>query len=749
MSLSGVVVEIDDKHVRIESEGKVRRGTRKGLNPGYEPKIGDVVEFDYEGGQAKNVRPAGTAVAARPATAAAVIETSTYRSPTARSFRNPKNFVPTPTRQVSGPLGDGPRWHDRWHDECFTGTLTLHAQVLTPLLILDATRAHQSGDHRVLDVRVHGDGALIPATTLKGAIRSMVEAATNSRMAIFTRRKQLGSRQRADGTQLVPARIEADGAGNLVVRLLPGNRRIGSGGSLQHAAWLTWSPAIERRHGSPASATLTLWEKQNRFEVFRASSVRCGGEVVLDSPGRVNTLSEKGSKLEGVDGWICAVGKIAPKKHDERFFFDTDSTRVAPTPLTDELRRQWESLLADYRRANERAVRRNIGSPGGEWGRHVRDASQGTLCEGMLLYAEVEQREGTWVPVGLYPVQLSRRLDARSPFELLRADLRPAMRVDELSAADRMFGWVAQADKHSRVDLAAVRGRVAIDDAYLPPPHRLPKPIPLAILSGPKPEQARFYLGVERPDGVSLPFADGEDAKSTRYDDRRIELRVGDRARPSQKSLRGRAIYPRHSTLVEAEYRRAGDQRDDQNISVSGWIEAGTQFTFTVRVDDLSAEELGALVWVLDNAADNRSFSLGFGKPLGFGAVQTRIVGVSIRSTSELVQHLMSWGQAGSITGDSAVDSCREAFKRATAMSLGYEPERFEEVPHIAAIVAATGDPTGRLPIRYPRASDRIDPEGKNYEWFTRNERTGRGVEQRQFSLPDLANDIGLPYING
>jgi hypothetical protein len=78
----------------------------------------------------------------------------------------------------------------------------------------------------------------------------------------------------------------------------------------------------------------------------------------------------------------------------------------------------------------------------------------------------------------------------------------------------------------------------------------------------------------------------------------------------------------------------------------------------------------------------------------------------------------------------------------------------FERVPFIAAWLKMATGHTDKLPTHYPRArqqgqSDPVppNPEGLAYEWFVANDRTGQNGGP-QVSLPDLANDHGLPMLD-
>lgn len=207
------------------------------------------------------------------------------------------------------------------------------------------------------------------------------------------------------------------------------------------------------------------------------------------------------------------------------------------------------------------------------------------------------------------------------------------------------------------------------------------------------------------------------------------------------------------------EYRRpkrnGEEQRDNQNRSIQGWVRPGAQFTCDIHVTNLSAVELGALLWLL-SLPPNHYHRFGGGKPLGFGSVRLEIDWEHTR-----VYAGRQWQQIyGDLeeespqhrTGDSARDVI-QAFQRSVARA--YEPApSFEEVSFIAALLRMAAGFEDGLPVHYPRARQANQtaavpphPEGKAYEWFVANERTGRSGGPRA-SLPDLAHDHGLPTLD-
>ena len=174
----------------------------------------------------------------------------------------------------------------------------------------------------------------------------------------------------------------------------------------------------------------------------------------------------------------------------------------------------------------------------------------------------------------------------------------------------------------------------------------------------------------------------------------------------------------------------------------------GARFEGDIEFENLNKAELGALLWLLDlNAARDtkapkRHLRLGGGKPLGFGSVVVRIEDAVIESganRAKRYQTLLAPAPSPTATGFS---DYLEAFKTALA-DYG---NSFEQIPFIAAFLRATEGHADGLPTHYPRATKVRDREGKNYEWFVRND-SEASADRHFYALPDLVNDAGLPYL--
>lgn len=706
-------------------------------------------------------------------------------------FENPYNFVPAPPRATNDPdVGDGlgDRGHHAWQSGRVSGTLHVKLTCVTPLLVPDNGR-EQNG-HKTFGVRVDENGSpYLPPTSLRGALRAAYEAVTNSRFGIFDDHDAPEAfRQPASASlKLVPCRVEKKGQlkGEPAyrVRLLPGLTPIGHDGAptagdgtrpLMYAAWLPRYEQNARGAGGGSSPPIDKGESRRALTYFEDGSLPQHGDSVWVSvertphqrSGRFDFLSVKEimradpeyDPPEGMEeGWVFVSGPNIKNKHEERVFIArADDPRLT---VGESVAVRWRQLVRNYqklheddckkRRANRQRPQDYLGHEPGKTGfsRHVYTEGCEHLMPGTLAYAQVRtDANGTPLEItALYPVSISRDLYQLPPRELMDASLMPATNLKHLSPADRVFGWVAQADGKGawkgllRIGpVQCLQGGQAIE--------RLgDSGVPLAILGQPKPAQSRFYVAA---DAKGEPLSDKIQKAGTYV--------------PGQ-ALRGRKVYThqRQGELdcywdpkardalkldgkqVHREWRHAAGERSDQNRSITAWVKPGTTFECELSVHNLTRVELGALLWLLSLPEDHY-LKVGGAKPLGFGSVRVELADARLQDGDAVRDAYRDFATPFASTDAAVADASVAAWKEAMRRSLG--GVSFEQIKPIRAFLnAAKG---GSHPVHYPRDDQAPKENGEQFKWFVANEKVDHGRMAHGHALPPLSrDDRSLPIL--
>ncbi|MCS7021143.1 MAG: TIGR03986 family CRISPR-associated RAMP protein [Gemmataceae bacterium] len=701
-------------------------------------------------------------------------------------FHNPYNFIPTPPRKIEHPeLGDHPPvGHHVLYPDRYTGVIRVKMTVITPLLLPDAANAVDVGnEHKSFPVRVDAQGnPYVPPTAIKGMLRSAYEAVTNSRLAVFPGSEADGERhatghgmrlafRRPARVEVVPARVEQCDNQHIQLRILS-------------QLWMRAPARLPRYLQRPAAQQQKRkGEAQAALRYADGSLPQHGDhvQVQVDNRGKVTQIERWTNKTTGQEGWVLITEPNIGNKKYERVFVVSNNDRILNFRGAEavRIRQMWRELILNYQQTHEKDLeerqKRNqspqdyLGDKPGQtaWSRHVWDKQYVELRPGTLCYVRLVNNSTIQ---GIYPVTISRDLYAVSPLQLLDPSLRPATALEQLSPADRVFGWVNQQGA------GAYKGNVRIGPVTCLTPAaqaiewfnshnrnldgeeaRREPGLPLAILGQPKPQQARFYV-----------------ARSLQGEPQDSHLTKEQAGYAPGKGLRGRKVYPHHAGLPDdhwdnplqdrtqqpvsghfQEYRRprlnGQEQRDNQNRSIQGWIRPRTEFCFDVHVTNLSKVELGALLWLL-TLPEHHYHRLGSGKPLGFGSIRLQIDPAFTQLWSGT-----GWQQFYASLDDTELPSADQqqliqAFQQAVCQAYGTAQTPFKEVPFIKAFLRMATGHTDGLPTHYPRV--RIadgpvppHPEGKAYEWFVENERAHKQGVHHGYTLPALADDTGLPLL--
>lgn len=696
----------------------------------------------------------------------------------ADSFHNPYNFVPAlPRDEVKGELGDRPPvGHGRYLPEHWSGRISVKLTTVTPLLIPDAAEMTEDNDHKTYPVRLGADGKpYLPATSLKGMLRSAYEAITNSRLAVLDKHdERLAYRMPANvGLEMVPARIQ-----NGKIHLYPGTSEIGDDGQpkKRNPMYAAWLPRYDRNgtgyrfevrypdgelpeHGDRVKFWAEKYQKsRNGTPMFTYWQVRSVvrhtdnlGDRPEESQGNGNH-QPVGNSIKKFEGYVYINNKNIGTKHDERIFITSEPS--ISVDLTSELTQKWEELIKNYQETHKDEIKKGMQGPlvtkpkrrqdppvvTAKWSRHIiAGEAERKLTDGTLCYAHVEHDENDYIVKDLYPVMITRGLYEMSPTSQLSQTLKPAITAEQLSPADRVFGWVNQNNrkpKNKNSKNNAYKGQLRVHSIECTTPIEQAVNndlgelgLPLAILGEPKPAQTRFYAAQDKK-GTPVP---DETEKDYGYESK-------------ERGLRGRKVYPHHGALPDdywskptearnQDYRRPSGEkeRDSQNKSITDWVNPDTEFSFDIDLINLSAVELGALLWLL-NQSENAYHRLGGGKPLGFGSVRLEITKTDLHSGEDWQKFY------GSLLSVKLSEFNRDELVKAytSAVELAYNFS-FEKVPFITAFCRSTKGFEDGLPTHYPRLKKEIDADGKNYEWFTQNEAGDR------LSLPSLVDGGSLP----
>ena len=638
-------------------------------------------------------------------------------------FHNPYNFIPALPPKKDEELGQqSPVGHDRYHNDKWSGRITIRITAKTPIIIPDTTKMEtgedykkhnpdtkieMTDDHKIFEVRKDASGKpLLPVTSLKGILRSSYEAITNSRLSVFKDHETPPARRMAvgNGAAMVPTRVIENENNKLSLELLlgnnsnppeinPTNKKWRVPGRQLHAAWLPlYSNNLRKNiryegtdqipeHGDHVICILQkvehkVWNRDRQchirnFDFWQVVSIAPYDQAdTLNMDTRATSINADERRRSSVYrpyngeiieayGYVYISNNNIEKKHDERVFFYSDNEDECKLKCelsgtnSKKINKDWQNLIKNYHEIHK-------GDPeitnGIHLSRHVKDEKENKLSVGTLCYALLKtgqngkpvKQNNQYVIEALYPVMISRELGYVSPEQLLDDELRPATKIEQLSAADRVFGWVKQNGD------GAYKGQVNIhpvtfnSDTSIKKINGLAiktfgKPLPLANLSTPKISQARFYVA---KNSYGQPL-DQTDIREMGYFRKTAK---------GPERLRGRKTYIHHKHTLNddgdacqdywnpeegpldpiqrndktyyREYIRHDKERDSQNRSYKDWVQPGTTFSTDIDVSNLNKSELGALLWLLN--LDQGYLRIGSGGPLGFGSIKIEITKLNL-----------------------------------------------------------------------------------------------------------------------
>lgn len=589
----------------------------------------------------------------------------------------PYNFVPLPEslRFASKPPSNG--FYDK---DLLTGTITCELTNSTPIYVRAAqTLKEFTGSQVSKQPFYYGDKVVIPGSSIRGVLRTLVEVVSQSRIASVTDK------------QLFYRSVEKTSMGDTFVERMRGKVRPGFFHRDRYGTRIT--PAIAVRIDRDAIRSTFRVSKlyTGKFNVPREDLQHKSVFVRLHENALSNTteiydaelFDHDGDNLE--DAVLVITGDMKSKDgdHEKREFAFLKKKVGDSLHLSDE---QVE-LLEDPDQLTQYQQEAFQGK-----GRKAK----GHLKDGDPVFYLVGENEQDVIGFG-------RAYMFRLPYKLSPAEMLP----DELSGnperydlAEALFGYVPSTSESGR---KAVATRLSIGDAILQDDVKdalLPE-MRLKILSSPKPTSFQHYLTQEDPDNASKLF---------HYDTPKTKT-----------TLRGHKFYWHKGEISASDFQAnesSVNEHDTQYSPPVRPVKEGRIFTFEVRFENLRPEELGALLWVLDKANDKQyRLKLGMGKPYGLGSVAIHAT-PKLEDRFDRYQKLTvgdAWFKKDLQDSDQLCQEARQAFARWVLQTKDATMEQVDEqerIQELLIMLSWEGAP-GKEDTRYMELKEYVGKQGK------------------------------------
>jgi len=640
-------------------------------------------------------------------------------------------------------LLDGMR-HDRYEGDKHSGVIFCTVEAKSPIFIGDEK---PEGSEEVLGFKLEGIPAL-PASSLRGMVSSIAEAASNSALRILTRevlgeecysyRKPMNKAFTAigkliknpDGWVLEPICLPAlryNMAGNLrpemnkwrtvfasqpVFRIYLGRTADEIRGRASHGPWafrtnqvgkvglqsLSWSDVSTLVPGSVAYNALRVKDTDQHGHPIAATVVAQKNDST--KPKQTAVIRVLGCYERDIAG--NEIRQIPDtKRHELVLPYKVNRFPVLRVP--DQVVQRFQQLANQMTEdskteASPRPYEPKDTRPGRRSEENL-EPQTGDLVYFDVNNAATEVTEFSYSSIWRGRVEASGQepANAWTFFEGIDENLAPFnRRRSTITLAERIFGFIEQDDGKESTNGLHWKGRVRFSHGIAVTPIDELDLVPLKELSGPKPPSPVMYF--RYPHGPNRHIAKTELAPRTHWP-------------------QGRKFYLHHPGAITGNMRPWEGQQEfeaSRHVRIRPWGKGG-KWRFEIRFDNLNDLELGLLLYAL-KPTDTFLHKLGMGKPIGLGSVVVTID--CVRTVDRIARYSAEgWG--------------RPRFKEG---SLDWSVQRDEFIngmnAEIRAALETLGDPNAlraNIPIGYP-SCDGAQTENNHYEWFVSNEERARGT---------------------
>lgn len=289
-----------------------------------------------------------------------------------------------------------------------------------------------------------------------------------------------------------------------------------------------------------------------------------------------------------------------------------------------------------------------------------------------------------------------------SPLDLVPEEFRPGDSLKKLSFSERLFGTTGDTtkkDEEKKDELVALSGRVFFEDAknYKSEMIDNGNPVTLKAFGEPHPTLTTFYL-----DNIEKNYNENKGV-----------------------SIRGRKFYWHHKEKIGkpfSEYRKSVEMPRDKNgqnkfayNSSLELMDINNEFEFNVNFENLTDEELGVLIYAIE-LEDGLLHKIGKGKAFGFGSCKIEIKEFLLENKDKYKDFLIEPFEKESKKED-YINKAKE--KR-------YFDEKRKNIKELKAILAKTND-LDFSESPFPEDTNKKG-EKNTLNWFVNNKRGDRKI---------------------
>lgn len=570
----------------------------------------------------------------------------------------PYNFVPLPNRVV--PAQAVPN-HDRYQGN--TGWIDCDLEALTPLYVrgmLKTTTFATYGDtdQAFSDLpqpvqreiaRFFGihERLVIPGSSLRGMIRALVEIISFSKVGPVDNTQRLFYRAVAAPKndplgelykqQMKPGQVRA---GYVQVRAGSDGFWIRPPIKLSNKVAFIQAKEIDKQGKSANVITRDVNYKPLNAPDYKPQYVKVSFSYKTTPKGRL--VADKVSKPGSLSysGWLVCTGNMAetgqgkqrsPRRNHNVVPEPDPSAQLIPIPQ--DVVQDYLAALTDFQKEEPF------------------DARYGCLVPNRPVFYLWDGNRVTAIghtPNFRLPFLRPGQSRASTPLDFV-----PERLLDEkiTDMAEAMFGYV-KSEQMPYGRSRAYAGRVSFGDAVaLPGQGKLMSDniVTPQILSSPKPSTFQHYL--VQPDEAAQD---------------RAKLKHYGSDTPSDTVIRGHKLYWHRKGIGPQDYAYQGSPQDREKhkkqLTGIQPVQPGARFAFRVYFENLTDEELGALLWALELPA-GCAHKLGMGKPLGLGSARISVLKLMVTDRRRRYSVLLDDNQWADGCGDNAGGDQKAHFK--------------------------------------------------------------------------------------